>query len=618
MESQHRPRRYALIDSSSRHHLRRRDLSALASGNITADITTQLRAAELSKNTLLFETSRRLLLRNPGSRDSARVIDATRLLQEVQASHPASVTELLASPQFGAWAAACLFTLRSTSAELNAKDRFLLSHDYGHVATFAAVAAIRSGYPFEIHVPARHGLITFPTLGIFDTRNAALPYDWVKVQMTGDHTIVFSPSGSNDLRIDLTTLTHTSTSRWTPIARVDVGTHGHQLRLMIDFQDPFLGERYGIPVARLSNACLERWHERLEGAWEILVKEHPPIANALTIVLSTLVPLAAPNVRIPVSASSGWAWGSVALSLPSDSQSLAEILVHELHHHVLGAVEDLVPLCSGSDDRLYYAPWRDDLRPLRELLQGIYAHLGVTAFWQRQLHAHNPGGSLHAEVEFARWRRATLQSAETACRSEGLSDPGLAFFSAVRNRLEEWQAEQLSHESEKAAAEIAIEHYARWRLNHLSPDPTMIEELAQAWIGGRRAPTLSHIRTTVVSTTAALPTNRHDTLEIRHRDPALFQRLLEARRKLRAADVALLRGDNDRAAQGYLRRIRSAKDLDAWVGFIVSRYKEAADETVESVLEHPEIIVALYTRIRELGTTPSPDTLIRWLHDAAG
>ena len=43
----------------------------------------------------------------------------------------------------------------------------------------------------------------------------------------------------------------------------------------------------------------------------------------------------------PVTATSGWAWGAVLLSLPPDSLAFAEALTHEFHHLVLAAVEDM-------------------------------------------------------------------------------------------------------------------------------------------------------------------------------------------------------------------------------------------------------------------------------------
>ena len=62
---------------------------------------------------------------------------------------------------------------------------------------------------------------------------------------------------------------------------------------------------------------------------------------------------------------------------------LASVLVHECQHAKLNAVLDLIPL-SRPDQARYYAPWREDPRPLGGLLHGAYAYLGVSDFWRVQ------------------------------------------------------------------------------------------------------------------------------------------------------------------------------------------------------------------------------------------
>src|SRR5262245_32623807 len=104
--------------SSSTHSLPRRHLNELASGNVTSAIVSQLKAAQTSKHLLLFETAKRLLLRTSGSDDRARLLAATQLLERVQDHRPASITHILASPQFGAWASACAFSLRPTDPDI--------------------------------------------------------------------------------------------------------------------------------------------------------------------------------------------------------------------------------------------------------------------------------------------------------------------------------------------------------------------------------------------------------------------------------------------------------------------------------------------------------------------
>jgi uncharacterized protein len=72
------------------------------------------------------------------------------------------------------------------------------------------------------------------------------------------------------------------------------------------------------------------------------------------------------------------------MSAPPDPIIGTVTLTHEIQHVKLGALLDLVTLTLPDDGRRYYAPWRDDPRPLGGLLHGVYAYLGVTEFWRRQ------------------------------------------------------------------------------------------------------------------------------------------------------------------------------------------------------------------------------------------
>ncbi len=81
----------------------------------------------------------------------------------------------------------------------------------------------------------------------------------------------------------------------------------------------------------------------------------------------------------------------------------------------------LVPLVRYDRTETYYAPWRPDPRPAHGLLQGAYAYLGVTEFWQRQhpyedsgAASNSPGGG-----EGVRHVLDTLEDASTSSTTRG-------------------------------------------------------------------------------------------------------------------------------------------------------------------------------------------------------
>ncbi len=122
-----------------------------------------------------------------------------------------------------------------------------------------------------------------------------------------------------------------------------------------------------------------------------------------------------------------------------------------------------MPLTKPDDGSRFYAPWRDDPRPVPGLLQGAYAYLGVTDFWRRQRHVETGAAAVHAAAEFSRWCASALSVTRTLLDSGRLTRPGELFASAMARRLERWQDEEVSAQARALARERAERHLADWR-----------------------------------------------------------------------------------------------------------------------------------------------------------
>ena len=108
-------------------------------------------------------------------------------------------------------------------------------------------------------------------------------------------------------------------------------------------------------------------------------------------------------------------------ALPSSGTDLALLIIHEFQHVKLGALTDMFDLHDSTDQRVFFAPWREDPRPVGALLQGTYAHIGVTDYWRLRRHQVTGPDALAAAEQFARWRMMTAEAIETLANSGALT-----------------------------------------------------------------------------------------------------------------------------------------------------------------------------------------------------
>jgi HEXXH motif-containing protein len=430
------------------HRLTRAHLFALASGAFTDGLIHSLRSAELSKNVLLLEAIRRAAVPRRVSAEIIAIIDsACEVLRRAQANEPAVVDRLLALPGFGLWAAEALMRLRTRAKEPDAID-------IGHLAAFAAVAALRTRESCDLKVPVRDGVIHLPTLGC-----ATLPpgtESWAGLTSDG-HGVTLS-AGSWELRLPTGAAEGPG---WAPAFTLSAQSHGLEIRLSLEDRDPFLTQLAPAP-SLLSPGLAQQWQQRLNEAWELLTRHHRDVAVGLAGSLTAIIPSAELELGQPVTATSGWAWGAMVLSLPSDALSFAEALTHEFHHLVLAAAEDVAPLTDAAQDDLCYAPWRDDPRPRSAMLQGCYAFFGVAGFWLRQSRSGSPAGRLPAQREFAR-RSENVADALSELRDwPGLTVTGRLLVARLGDELARLRAEPVDSSALALARQLNAEHREQW------------------------------------------------------------------------------------------------------------------------------------------------------------
>jgi len=558
----------------SSHLLPARDFDALATGLGSAATIGLLRATQYSKCLLML----RAVLDAAERAGYKEAIPGIELLADVQRQAPGAVAEVLGYPLTGAWAAHCLRKLdagQHTAADL------------AHLSGMAAAAAIRADVPFSIDVPVRNGAGYLPSLGRLSGAEGAT----VTVSSHGD-----APLAGGTPLFD--------GPSWQPLRRITLTGHGQDLSVALDDMDPFRGGPR-LPVApRLSDREVQAWRDSLGHAWDILDRNHRDYSNAIGAGLTVIVPLVATQQNRGINATSRESFGAAAISGVGDPVTLAAGILHEFQHGKLNALLDLVPL-HEADSEQYYAPWRQDPRPLSGLLHGAYAYLGVCDFWRVQAALSSTPFPAYARMEFARWPERTRQVVDKIAAAPSLTAAGRRFALGMQARLRHWHAPQAGEHT--AAAWIAsADHRLGWRLRNTRPDPDAISQLTQAWAARAAVPHGTQPHPVVVSGGSTLGrSTRLDLVYLRLRDPERFSQMAPGA-GIEQADIDLVSGDNSAAAAGYLAVIgQDPGRSQAWAGLAL-----ALGSAAPALLHAPELVYAVYNALDD---KPDPGTLAGWL-----
>jgi uncharacterized protein len=346
-----------------------------------------------------------------------RQASAWDLLSRADEQAPDQVDAVLAHPYVRAWAVACV---RGEA-------------DPDRLAAVAAAAAARARLDAELAVPVLDGWVPLPTLGCWEV----------------DRT------GSTTIRIRQGKVMIDGEIGYRPVPTLETG----DVTVALEDTDPYRDCHEWPAAPPLDEDEILAWRERFDEAWRLIERDHPAYAPGLAAGLSTIVPLRPAAPGGDVSSTARHAFGAVAIALPADPATLALLLIHEYQHVKLGAVLDLFDLYDSDDTDLYYAPWRDDPRPLEGLLQGTYAHIAVADFWRARRLA-DPGDE--AAAAFARWRWQTAEAIDTLAASGSLTPLGERFAAGMRATVRPWLDEPVPDAARSAAERSARRHREAW------------------------------------------------------------------------------------------------------------------------------------------------------------
>ncbi|NUT27075.1 MAG: hypothetical protein HOV84_14340 [Streptomyces sp.] len=410
--------------------------------------------------------------------------EAWALLERAQLHAPEAFEDVLMSPNTGMWVSLAVRRVRGWAADEDAPQWAVT----GYLAALAAAAAARAGLDFSITVPVRGGLLPLPTLGC-----AVLPdtEPWSTGRVTGraGRLRITGAGGA----VEVAPGWDRRGPDWLPVRRMALGPAESAKSLVLEELDRYRTFPRPSDPRPLSDAEARTWGSLLTDAWEVLRRDDPVSAGAMRHGLMSIAPTPARERFRPYSCTAAAAFGGVVASRPDNVAQLAATLVHEFQHIKLGGLIHLGPLTTPPadarvPDELFYAPWRDDPRPLGGLLQGIYAFLGVTRFWRAHRHTADPEYAPLAHFEFALWRGQVWSTLNRVRGHERLTPLGRRVVECLAERCAPWMSDEVPPAELRLAEDAAHDHLARWRAHHLRPEAAAVEDAVRAWQRGDAGP----------------------------------------------------------------------------------------------------------------------------------
>ena len=576
-------------DALPRHSLSQDAFREICAGAADPATIAALADAEYSRRRLLL---RALTDVAEATRPAGIFADpgpAWEVLADAESRAPDMVREVLLYPLVGVWLHQLVIAARKGGRVM-----------FADLNRMAAAAAVRADVPCDLPVPVRHGVLVLPTVGSLRLPSS-FPAGFARLRRSAGHTEVSALDGRLTITIDpLRADVHFRPSPAHTTTAADIN-----LSVWIDDTDPY--REFGEPQAprESSSVNLLEWRKLLDEAWDTLARDHPAWAREVGAGVSVVTPAVGDSASSGFS--SGAAIGAVALPAGQSVPELAESLVHEFQHSKLNMVSRVVDLTGGDAQGHFYAPWRDDPRPILAMLHGIFAFTAVAEYWLARADQvpPSPKGAFllaHRREQVA-WALASMADAT------GVTDLGAELITAVRHRLSACLNASVPARVAVGAKRMIVDHYAEWRLRNVKPDGASIEALAEHWQQGLapeppkpgvfrwrpRRPVERSVRQELLQAKLS----GHET-EAAGNGGAAFR-----------ADAAYVADDYEAALAGYLRADHDLGDAVVGVGLCL----RAIDRGVAAgaLLEHPEIIAALLAR---LGGDADPVAVATWLAPA--
>ncbi|MET7937512.1 HEXXH motif domain-containing protein [Streptomyces sp. NPDC005322] len=558
------------------------------------------------------------------------------LLSAAERQSRAVTDDILLVPETGVWLQHTLRRLHGGRAPLDEDPPLWV--DTGHLHLIAAACAVRTGLPFSLRLPSRAGAVWLPSLGRATLPGVPGPGAAPARAEFDGHVLTLHHGGE---ALEVPFHSRRAVPGWQPPARLALELPEGPREIHLSNLSPYrilpadaAGQR-----SPSSEEPADHWADLLESAWPLLRRADPQAAEDVAACVRSIEPLPPATPFRWHSATMGDGMGGLAASAPTGSQpaaaaQFAAILTHEVQHSKLSALMHMYSLHTQESRPRLYAPWRDDPRPLRGMVHGVYAFAAVARFWRGYVLGGGapPDEAALAHFEFALRRGQLLRVLPSLCKDPELTPLGRRLLGQLAETVADWTDASVPDGLVLEAGQIVDDHAVSWRLYHLVPDASLVAEMARGWLAGDRSgrpyPHTAPWCGCPAPSLVPDPTGRNldaraVLLRMRLMEPELAK-LREAPERLgatvegaRPADLLLVSGDNAAARELYVREISAGpgpapgggavfrSTAGAWAGLRLALDASGGHEAAgRALLRCPELVRAVHRAIGEATGEP--------------
>jgi uncharacterized protein len=357
----------------------------------------------------------RALLVDVGSRGSALGRTALEALGRFERDIPGVVRAVLGHPYLRVWATHVRPQLAEGHHEATS-----------YLGCVAAAVAVRGDRSLVVRVPVDGGAVHLPSVG---TATVPGPGSGI-AELTVEPGTIIVQCGGQRVTIDLAA---GEQPMWQPSRWIDL----QDISVQLEDLDPNRDCHDWKAAGRLPVERVEAWRQSLAAAWQIVREEAPFQLPALRLGLHSVTPLEAGSDGLRRASTARDAFGAFGCALAAPD-ALAEMLVHEFQHTVLGALLDLFDLFDRDHRRHVTVAWRTDPRPIEGALQGTFAHLAVADVWR--VRSERAGADTAATETYRRYREWTEAGIDTLVHSNALTPVGVRFVDSMAATVATWSS----------------------------------------------------------------------------------------------------------------------------------------------------------------------------------